>query len=70
MSVNTSYVQWLTQWIQTGTINMSTGKPFVITDIKNPDYATAVINSFKSMVANNQITPDQYQQYTGQTYSA
>ena len=42
--INQEYVSWLVEWIRNGTINMKTGKPFVIDDIKNQDYKTAVQN--------------------------
>lgn len=40
--VNQEYVNWLVSWIQNGTINYSTGKPFTIDDIKNADYKATV----------------------------
>ena len=40
--VNETYVNWLVDWIKNGTINIKTGLPFVIDDIKNADYKTAV----------------------------
>ena len=40
--VNEVYVDWLVSWINNGVINTKTGLPFVIDDIKNVDYKSAV----------------------------
>lgn len=40
--VNQAYVNWIVEWIKNGTINIRTGKPFVIDDIINQDYKLAV----------------------------
>lgn len=40
--VNETYVNWLVGWIKNGTINIKTGKAFVIDDIINTDYKAAV----------------------------
>jgi hypothetical protein len=40
--VNETYVNWLVTWIKNGTINIKTGKPFVLDDIINADYKAAV----------------------------
>lgn len=40
--INQTYVNWLVGWIKDGVINKSTGKPFIIDDIKNADYKIAV----------------------------
>ena len=40
--VNATYVNWLVTWIKSGTTNIKTGKAFVIGDIINDDYKTAV----------------------------
>lgn len=44
--INQTYVNWLVTWIQNGTVNISTGKPFAIDDIKNTDYKAAVQAQF------------------------
>lgn len=40
--MNQEYVNWIVNFIRNSTINIKTGKPFVINDIINMDYKTAV----------------------------
>ena len=40
--INQEYVNWLVGWIKNGTINIKTGQPFAIEDIKNDNYKSAV----------------------------
>lgn len=40
--MNQAYVNWLVGFIKNKTINIKTGKPFVIDDIINADYKVAV----------------------------
>lgn len=40
--VNETYVNWLATWIKNGTINIKTGKAFMLDDIINADYKAAV----------------------------
>ncbi|ACL19484.1 hypothetical protein Dhaf_4818 [Desulfitobacterium hafniense DCB-2] len=35
------YVKWLADWIKNGAVNIQTGLPFVLTDIKIPEYREA-----------------------------
>jgi hypothetical protein len=47
--INQTYVSWLVAWIQSGTINIATGKPFMIDDIKNAGYKAAVETQLNSV---------------------
>lgn len=40
--LNEDYINWLVSFIKNGTINIKTGQPFTIDDIKNADYKAAV----------------------------
>lgn len=40
--MNQDYINWLVGFIRNGTINIKTGKSFVIDDIINEDYKAAV----------------------------
>ncbi|WP_183128072.1 hypothetical protein [Clostridium autoethanogenum] len=40
--MNQEYINWIVNFIRNGTINIKTGKPFVIDDIINADYKVAV----------------------------
>lgn len=68
--INQDYVNWLVTWIKERTINIKTGQPFVIDDIKSQEYKDAVANEFKVEVANGTITQEQYKIYTGVDYVA
>lgn len=40
--INQDYVNWLVNFIKNGTINIKTGQPFVLEDIKIQEYKDAV----------------------------
>ncbi|WP_181870586.1 hypothetical protein [Hafnia paralvei] len=40
--INQDYVNWLVNFIKDGTINIKTGEPFNLEDIKNQEYKNAV----------------------------
>jgi hypothetical protein len=40
--INQIYVDWLVGWIKNGTINIKTGEPFKLDDIKVQEYKDAV----------------------------
>lgn len=40
--VNQDYVNWLVNFIKNGTINIKTGQPFTLDDIKIQEYKDAV----------------------------
>ncbi len=44
--INQSYVNWLVSWIKNGTVNIKTGQPFTIDDIKIQEYKDAVQAQF------------------------
>jgi UDP-N-acetylmuramyl pentapeptide synthase len=40
--INKIYIDWLVDWIKNGNINVQTGLPFTINDIKDEEYEVAV----------------------------
>lgn len=40
--INQDYVNWLVSWIKNGIMNIKTGQPFTIEDIKIQEYKDAV----------------------------
>lgn len=70
MTINTTYVAWLVDWIKRGVLNVRTNASFAITDVTNTDYKAAVIAEFAAQVSAGTITAAQYQTYTGTAYSA
>lgn len=42
--INETYVSWLVNWINNGTINIKTKQSFKLDDIKDEEYKTEVEN--------------------------